>query len=137
MFRCFDDCGLLAWTSPCAVFGLNAREVGLYPCCCNKGCYLASSCLYFICFPLPSTIWRCWYIRPSIRRRYSIPGNCCKDCCTVLFCPHCALIQERQQLKEVMPSSSTNQVVVAQNPVTVAPQCYNPPQQHFPLGYSC
>ena len=134
LFACFDDCGecLLAWTSPSVIFALNAREAGFYPCGGNNDKSLVCNCLLFLCLSgAARMIWGC-IIRPSIRRKYGIAGSPLKDCCTVLFCPHCALIQERQQLKEVVPSSSTNQVIVPQNPVTVAPLCYNPPQQQAP-----
>ena len=127
LFACCDDCNgecLLAWTIPCVIYGLNARDAGLCSCISNKYCSVVCGCLFScLCWFGWARIF--WYsgIRRSIRSTYGIAGNRFKDRSTVLFCPCCALIQERRQLKEVVPASV---------PVTVAPLCYNPPQQQAP-----
>lgn len=39
-----------------------------------------------------------WVTRDNIRAHDKIQGNCCEDCCTVLCCYSCALVQEMNQL---------------------------------------
>ena len=134
LFGCFDDCGecLLAWCFPCITFGMNARDSG---CCCDGCCGAFCGCIFFFC-PGAFCAW-CCCIRPNIRRKYRIPTNCCEDFWSILCCPCCALIQERQQCNQPLPSNT--QVVVVQNPVITAPPgSYIPPQpyaQPYPQQY--
>ncbi|KAL5250952.1 hypothetical protein ACHWQZ_G016623 [Mnemiopsis leidyi] len=126
LFGCFDDCGecLLACCCPCITFGMNARDSG---CCCDGCCGAFCGCILFFC-PGAFCAWWCC-IRPNIRRKYRIPTNCCADCCAILCCACCALIQERQQCNQPLPSNT--QVVIVQNPVITAPPgSYSPPQQY-------
>ena len=99
LFGCFDDCGecLLACCCPCITFGMNARDSD---CCCKGCCGSFCGCILFFC-PGAICAW-CCCIRPNIRRKSSIPENGCADFWSILFCPYCALIQERQQCNEIL-----------------------------------
>ena len=97
LFGCFDDCGecMLSCCCPCVAFGMNARDSGT---CCEGCCGSFCGCILFFC-PGAFFAW-CCCIRPNIRRKSNIPTNCCADFWSILFCPFCALIQERNQCKE-------------------------------------
>ena len=133
------DCGemLLVWFCPCVTFGLNVRD-SCYPgYWCDGCCGAFCGCLGFIfCFPVAMCAWGL-SLRPKIRRDYGIQGDRYLDWLAVLVCFRCALLQERQQLKESLPS--TTQVVVQQqqqNPIIAVPQSYAPPQQYAPQQYA-
>ena len=136
LFGCFDDFGecLLVFTTPCVIYGLNAREAGL---CsgCHKDCALICGCLFCLFFPESAMVTWCCCIRPNIRHKYGIQGNCCEDGCAVFLCPCFALLQERKQLKEIYRAPT----LVIQPPVDYHVNYaldLGPTQDHDPREYT-
>ena len=112
LFGCFDDCGacLLGYCCPCIAFGMNASDSGT---CCPGCCGTFWGCILFVfCTEIVPCVW-CCCIRPNIRRKHNIEGNCCGDCMSIWCCPCCALIQERQQCNTPVRNQ---QVIIATQP---------------------
>ena len=126
LFGCSGECGeiMLAWCCPCVLFGLNVQD-SCYPgYWCDGSCGVVCGCLGFHFLHYAALCAWGLSLRPNIRRKYGIQGDRVLDCLSVWFCSPCALLQERQQLKESLPS--TTQVVVQQqqNPITADPLQY-------------
>ena len=106
---CFDDFGacMLTCCFPCITFGLNASESGT---CCDGCCGTFWGCVLFFIPCVNLCVWCC--IRSNIRNKHHIAPNCCADCCSILFCGCCALIQERQQCNKPVGSTVTTVTVI-------------------------
>ena len=126
---CFDDLGacLLTWFFPCITFGLNASESGT---CCEGCCGTFWGCVLFFIPCVNCCVW--CSIRSNIRNKHHIAPNCCADCCTILFCGCCAMIQERQQCNKPLQSTVT---IIQQPGVAVPPQQAYQPQNPGAAGY--
>ncbi|XP_053107706.1 placenta-specific gene 8 protein-like [Hemicordylus capensis] len=79
LFDCCDDCGV---------------------CCCGIFCYECLGC------EVAGNMGECCLcgtgmaMRAVYRTKYGIPGSLVNDCCTVLWCPACALCQLKRDIKK-------------------------------------
>ncbi|KAK7502143.1 hypothetical protein BaRGS_00006507 [Batillaria attramentaria] len=87
---CFDNFGvcIITYFLPCYTFGKNAEAVGESCCLCGL--------LYFV--PL-ANLFAIVSVRGRIRESSGIPGDCCSDLLTHMFCHFCALVQEAQEVE--------------------------------------
>lgn len=80
---------------PACIYGAAFYAVVVGP--CVYACTLSSAANSTTCLSLVPCTMHC-ATRGNIRAAHNIGGSCCEDCCTVLCCYSCALVQEMDQL---------------------------------------
>ena len=121
---------MLTCCFPCITFGLNASESGT---CCDGCCGTFWGCVLFFIPCVNLCVWCC--IRSNIRNKHHIAPNCCADCCSILFCGCCALIQERQQCNKPPQNNVSMATIIQQPGIAGPPQQPCQPQNPGGVGY--
>ncbi|XP_046337070.1 cell number regulator 10-like [Haliotis rufescens] len=90
LFGCFDNFGtcIVTYLVPCYTFGKNAEAVG-------DSCFLCGAA-YFV----PGlNLFALLSVRGKIRERKGIDGTFVNDCCAIILCHPCALVQEANEIQ--------------------------------------
>ncbi|PAA63770.1 hypothetical protein BOX15_Mlig033858g2 [Macrostomum lignano] len=92
---CFDDCGIciVAYFLPCYTHGKTAEAVGDSCVLCAIGYLFVAPCVGAV-------------IRGKVRDKQGIAGGFVGDFFTYLCCPLCALVQDAQEVKDMVPPSA-------------------------------
>ncbi|XP_026209344.1 cornifelin-like [Anabas testudineus] len=108
--------------------GHGEWSTGLLDCCSDVDT-CCRACWFFPCMQCETADkfgWCCcvpmldeccvvsYLLRTSIRQRYNIPGSCCGDYCTVIWCYQCAWCQMHREVKIRTSEPTTIQVVASQ-----------------------
>ncbi|GIL63536.1 hypothetical protein Vafri_17581 [Volvox africanus] len=133
-----------AYCCPCCQYGQNIGRMPAGEVCCGGNC-CGACCCYFMLMELGLCCFLHCGARSWLRKKYSIPGDPCQDCCTALCCAPCAMCQEHRELtirsqndtvaqNKVVPSgAAAPPVIVMTAPPSTAPVPYvQPPQAYAP-----
>ncbi|GIL81279.1 hypothetical protein Vretimale_1095 [Volvox reticuliferus] len=132
-----------AYCCPCCQYGQNIGRMPAGEVCCGGNC-CGACCCYFILMELGLCCFLHCGARSWLRKKYSIPGDPCQDCCTALCCAPCAMCQEHRELtirsqtetvphNKVVPSGAAAPPVMVMTapPPAAAPVPYAPPPQAY------
>ncbi|GLI61088.1 hypothetical protein VaNZ11_003303 [Volvox africanus] len=133
-----------AYCCPCCQYGQNIARMPAGEVCCGGNCYGACLC-YFIAMEFGVCCFVHCCARSWLRKKYSIPGDPCQDCCAALCCAPCAMCQEHRELtirsqsdkiaqdKAVPNGVAAPPVMMMTVPPPAAPVPYaQPPQAYAP-----
>lgn len=101
--HCVPNC-CMSFLCPCVSLAQISSRLGIAPYECSLITFIVLVCLSGGLAQAFFFIW-IWQARYVTRQRFSIPGNCCSDCCVSICCSSCALAQMATHIKSYKPGS--------------------------------